>query len=738
MKGHRKVYDAFDAVRGKPIYTADIVPEDALRVKALRSEYPHALIRHIDVSQALTVPGVVAVITGRDVPGQNITGAVVLDRPFLAVEKVRNLADPIALVVAEDEESADRGMEKIIVDYEPLEPIYDPLRALDPSAPKIHEQGNLLKHYKVRKGDVAKGFIESDVVVEEEFRTQMQEPAPIEPEAAYAVPEKDGSLTIYGSIQNPFYVLGGVARILGLPKEKINLVAMAIGGTFGGKSDEAPWDVCAMAGLAALKTGRPAACIYGRDESMIAHSHRHPAVMRYRVGATSEGILKVLDADLYFDTGAYASVGPLVLLRAITHSTGPYVIENVRVDGYLVYTNNLTAGSMRGFGCPQTHFAVESMMDILSHKLGIDPVELRMKNIWRKGVVTGTDTILYDNPTYDVLVEKVISKIGWDKRHERGQEEGYGIAFVFHGNSLGPEGEDKSSAVVKITTDGYVHIATSLTEYGTGSSKGLAKIASKSLGVPENRVVVNMVETQKAPDSGGTFASRSTLMGGNAVLLACTRLRKKIEQLAMEYGASLEKLDPIDFVANVLKEDVMEYAEFKLPECDYNPETGKGTPYLQYTYGVVGVRIKVDRELGIVRLKQLVAAFDVGKVVNKGYLLAQLEGGLTQGVAYGLLEELIIGKKHKILNPNLADYLVPTSADMPRVEVEVVENPSELTPLGTRTAGEPGINGPAPAIANAVFDAVKVRITSLPITPDKIVAALYQKEAIAVETPKPI
>ncbi|MCS7110331.1 MAG: xanthine dehydrogenase family protein molybdopterin-binding subunit [Candidatus Caldarchaeum sp.] len=734
MKTLKKVYDAFDAVRGKPIYTADVVDEDALRVKALRAEHPHALIKSVDVSSALNSPGVVTIITGRDVPGVNMTGAVVPDRPFLAVDKVRNLADPIALVVAENEEAADRAIEKIVVDYQVLEPVYDPVKALEPSAPKIHESGNLLRHYRLRKGDVVRGFEDSDVIVEEEFRTQMQEPAPLEPEAAYAVPQKDGSLTIYGSIQNPFYVLQGVAKILGLPKEKINLVAMAIGGTFGGKSDEAPWDVCAMAGLAALKTGRPAACMYGRDESMIAHSHRHPAVMRYRIGATSDGLLKSLDADLYLDTGAYASVGPLVMMRAITHASGPYVFENVRVDSYLVYTNNLTAGSMRGFGCPQTHFAFESIMDILAHKLGMDPIELRMKNVWRRGVVTASDVVLYDNPVYDVLVEKVKKKVGWDTRRSKRSGEGVGIAFVFHGNSLGPEGEDKSSAVVKITADGFVHVATSLTEYGTGSSRGLAKIAAKALGVDERRVVVNMVETQKVPDSGGTFASRSTLMGGNAVLLAASRLRKKLEELAREYGVDAEEHDVVDFVSRILKRDVVEQAEFKLPDCDYNHETGKGTPYLQYTYGVVGVRVSVDRELGIVRLKQLAAAFDVGRVVNRGYLLAQLEGGLTQGVAYGLLEELVIGKKHKVLNPNLADYLVPTAADMPPVDIEIVENPSELTPLGTRTAGEPGINGPAPAIANAVFDAVGVRITSLPISPEKIVAALQKKESIVVKT----
>jgi CO/xanthine dehydrogenase Mo-binding subunit len=709
-------YDPVAALRGLPIYTADIIPEDALRVKAVRSEHPHAVIKSVDVSDALRVPGVVAVFTARDVPGQNITGAVILDRPFLAFEKVRSLADPVALVVATSEEAADKGVERVRVEYEVLEPVYDPVEALEEDAPRVHGSGNLLKHYKVRKGDVVTGFEESDEIVEEEFRTQMQEPAPIEPEAAYAVPEADGSLTIYGSIQNPYYVLRGVARILGLEEKKINLVALSMGGTFGGKSDEAPWDVCAMAGLAALKVGKPAACIYSRDESIIAHSHRHPAVMKYRLGASRDGRLKALEADLYFDTGAYASVGPLVMLRGITHSTGPYVIENVRVDAYLVYTNNLTAGSMRGFGAPQVHFAVESLMDIMAERLGLDPIEFRLKNVWRKGCVTGTDVTLNDNPVYDVLARKASELLGWRDRGGKRPGEGYGIAFVFHGNSLGPEGEDTATAGVAAAPGGYFKVYTSMSEYGTGAVFSLARIAAEALGVPVERVSVEVVETRKAPDSGGHFASRATLMAGNAVRLAALKLK---DTLLKKFGT----VDPRELEKG-LDEEVVEYAEFKLPLCDYNPETGKGTPYLQYTYGVVGCRVQVDAELGTVKVNKLVGVFDCGKIINRNYLLAQLEGAITQGVAYGLLEEIIIGKKHKVLNANLADYLVPTAADLPPVVIELVENPSDLTPLGTRTAGEPAINGPAPALANAVYDAVRARVKSLPINAEKIVKAL--------------
>ncbi|MEM4416836.1 MAG: xanthine dehydrogenase family protein molybdopterin-binding subunit [Nitrososphaerota archaeon] len=716
-----------DTVFGKPIYTADQMPGDAVYVKAVRSRHPHALVKRIDFSEALKVGGVLHVLTAKDVPGVNLSAGIVFDRPFLAYDRVRCMADAVALVVAEDPLAADEGVERVEVEYEPLPAVMDLVEALKADAPKIHEGGNICKHYRVRKGDIGKGFKESDVILERTYRTQFQEPAPIETEAAYAKPRPDGGLDIVGSIQNPFYVRNGVARILGLPAERVNVVAAALGGTFGGKSDEAPWDVSAMAGLAALYTGRPAVCIYGRDESIVAHSRRHASMIRYRLGATRDGLFKAAEIGVYFDTGAYASVGPLVLLRAIVHATGPYEIENVKADAYLVYTNNLVAGSFRGFGNPQVHFAAESHVDLMARELGMDPVELRLKNCLRKGSVTATGERLEDEVSLEHALRIVADKIGWgEKKHEVSSEirRGYGVALVYHGNSLGPEGEDSAEAEVAVTPDGLVKVRISLTEYGTGASYGIAKIAAETLGVPENRVVVEKPATDTVPDTGGTFASRSTLMGGNAVRMAAKRLRERLEKMASEAGWPLEQRTIIDFVAET-GEEISERAVFKLPICDYDPEKGYGVAYLQYTYGAVGVTVLVDMLTGIVRLEKLVGAFDVGRAINRGFVISQIEGALTQGAAYGLTEELITGKTGRLLNPNFADYLVPTAADMPPVEVVVLENPSPLTPLGTRTIGEPPICGPAPAIANAVHDATGVRIFSLPVTAEKLVKALY-------------
>ena len=714
-----------DAVFGKPIYTADQIPADAAYVKAVRSQYPHALIRKVDISEAVKVRGVLKVLTAADIPGVNISSTLIPDRPFLASDRVRSIADPIALVVADDPLAADEGVDEVVVEYEPLKAVMDVMEAIKPDAPIIHDGGNICRRYKVRKGDVGRGFAESDVILERSYRTQFQEPAPIETEAAYAIPRAGGGVEIVGSIQNPFYVRNGVAKILGLPPEKVNIVAAALGGTFGGKSDEAPWDVSAMAGLAALATGRPAVCIYGRDESVIAHSRRHAAHIRYRLGASRDGRFKAAEIEVYLDTGAYASVGPLVLMRAIVHATGPYDIENVKTDAYLVYTNNPMAGSFRGFGNPQVHFAAESHVDLMARELGMDPVELRMRNMLRKGSKTATGELLEEEVSLEHALRIVMEKIGWAARvYDTSQENrrGYGVALVYHGNSLGPEGEDVAEAEVKTTPTGHVIVKTGLTEYGTGSSYGLARIAAETLSIPEDRVVVERAETHSVPDSGGTFASRVTLMGGNAVRLAAEKLRRKLEDMARESGREHRSLP--DFISEV-GEEISERAVFKLPICDYDPEKGYGRAYLQYTYGAVGVVVQVDLQTGVVRLEKIVGVFDVGRAINRQFIISQIEGALTQGAAYGLTEEVITGKTGRILNPNFADYLVPTAADMPPVDVEILEYPSNLTPLGTRTIGEPPICGPAPAIANAIHDAVGVRIYSLPITAEKIVKALH-------------
>jgi len=721
------VHSLLDIVLGRPIYTADQIPEDSLWVRTVRSRYPHALVTRIDIARALRQTGVVAVLTAKDIPGQNISSTIIPDRPFLASREVRCLQDPLALVVGTDEAAAARGAEEVEVDYETLPAVTNVLEAIEPGAPKLSEEGNVLRHYKVRKGDVQKGFSESDAVIEQSYSTPSQDPAPMETECAFAVPQADGRIVITGSIQNPFYVREGVSRILGLPSDRIDLVVPAIGGTFGGKSDEAPCDVCSMAALAALKTGKTAACVYRRDESILAHSRRHASRVKWKLGATKDGLLKAAEVTFYLDAGAYASSGPLVLSRALVHATGPYQFPNVKVDGYLVYTNNLTAGSFRGFGNPQVHFAAESQIDILAEKLGIDPIDLRLKNVLRLGSTTATGQVLDEPVSLDECLLKVADRIKLNPTQHSLQgpvKRGRGFALVYHGNSLGPEGEDRARATVAAQTDGTFAVRVGLTEYGTWSSAGLARIAAKFLGVSPERVTTERIETDRVPDSGGTFASRATLMGGNAVRLAATKLRQRIQSMAADRGLPAgSEAELIDFVMKELDGEVSETSEFILPALDFDPGKGYGTPYLQYTYGAVGIELDVNVETGAVHLDRVVAAFDVGNVINRNSVISQIEGGVTQGIGFGLNEELI-ARENRVLTTTLADLLVPTSAEVPPIEVVVVENPCTATPLGTRSIGEPPIVGVAPAIANAVYNAVGVRVCSSPITAEKILQSL--------------
>jgi CO/xanthine dehydrogenase Mo-binding subunit len=726
VSNHR-AHSLVDTVLGRPIYTADQIPDDALWVRVVRSKYPHARVTRIDTSKALRTPGVVAVLTAKDIPGHNLSYALLPDRPLLATRKVRCLGDAVALVVGTDEAAAGHGIEEVVVDYEPLPAVMDVQEALKPGAPKLFSRGNLLRYYRVRKGDVKKGFAESDAILEDTYSTPVQDAMPVETECAFAIPRDDGHIAVTGTIQNPFHAREVVCDVLWLPAEKVDIIVPAIGGTFGVKSDEGALDVSAMAALAAMKTGKTAACAYKRDESTLSHSHRHSSVVKCKFGATKDGALKAAEVVIYFDTGAYASSGPLVLARGLVHATGPYQIPNVKVDGYLVYTNNLPAGAFRGFGNPQVLFAAESHIDALAKKLGISPLDLRFRNFLRKGSSTATGQVLDDSVSLSECLQKIADRMasGKESLPTNGPiKRGRGFAAVYHGNSLGIEGLDKTSAIVTARPDGTFGVSAGFTEYGQWCFSTLAGIAAKHLGVSNDRVTMERVDTDHVPDSGGPFASRTTLMGGNAVRLAAIKLRQRIQTMAAEYGVVIESEDDlVEFMKTSMKEAISEQAEFALPPCDFDLKKGHGTPYLQYTYGAVGVEVDVSTETGAVSLRRVVTAFDVGASMNLGAVVSQIEGAATQGIGFGMTEEFALGR-NRLLTADFANYLVPSSVDVPSIEVVVVENPSSATPLGTRSIGEPPLEGPGPAIANAVYDAVGVRVRSLPITAQKVLHAL--------------
>ncbi len=739
--------DSLDKVLGKPIYTMDIVPENALYLKVVRSSVAHALLKRVDLSEARKYPGVVAVVTAQDIPGINESTALLPDKPLFATDRVRFAGEPIAAIAAYDASIAEEAVDLVKIEYEPLPSVFSPLDAMKPEAPKIHEKGNVAKYLKVRKGNVEEGFKQADMIVEGTYKTPFQEPVPLEPEAGFVIPEPDGSVTCVGSIQSPYHVQTGIAKILSLRPEQVRVIQAATGGAFGPKSDEIPVDVLGMAALVAVRTGKPAALAYTREESMIGHTKRHPFVISVKVGVKKNGKLTAWETKMVADTGAYASLGPLVVIRACFHATGPYVIPNVKTDAYCVYTNNTMAGSFRGFGGPQSHFAAESHMDEIAKKLGMDPLELRLMNMLRPGTLTATSQMVDEGCGLEECVKKAIAESDWYNKRRKFQsmtgtkKRGLGIAIMYHGNSLGPEGNDFATVHMQIDSECKIRVRTALTEYGTGAPSGLLQIAAETMHLPLDYFTLDSSDTEYCGDSGPTVASRTITIGGRATQMVAGKLGQRLREIAASmlecsanevessegifHSKSAHSVSFREVVAHAYSRGISlkESSTFTAPKCDYDPETTQGTVYLQYTYAAVTAEVEVDTETGRVQVLKMVAAYDVGKAINPISVEGQIEGGTIQGLGYALMEEMI-HKNGVVVNPNLGDYYVPTSLDVPEIKTIIVEYPGRLGPYGAKAIGEPPIVLPAPAIVNAIDNAIGVRINEIPATPDRVMAGL--------------
>jgi CO/xanthine dehydrogenase Mo-binding subunit len=740
--------DSLDKVLGKPIYTTDTVPENALYLKVVRSTVANARIKKIDLSKARDYPGVVIVVSADDIPGINESTALLPDKPLFAADRVRFAGEPIAAVASYDPTIAEEAVDLVEVEYEPLPAVFTLIEAMQPGAPLVHENGNVCKNMKVRKGNTEAGFKEADLIVEGTYKTPFQEPVPLEPEAGFVIPEPDGSVTCVGSIQSPYHVQTGIAKILSLKPEQVRVIQAATGGAFGPKSDEIPVDVLGMAALVAVKTRKPAALSYTREESMIGHTKRHPFVISLKTGVKKDGTLTAWEANLVSDTGAYASLGPLVLIRACLHATGPYIIPNVKTDAYCVYTNNTIAGSFRGFGGPQVHFAAESQMDEIAKKLGMDPVDIRMKNMLRSGALTATSQLVDEGCGLEECIKRAVKESDWYKKREQfhadngTKRRGLGIAIMYHGNSLGPEGNDFATVHMQIDRDGKIRLRTALTEYGTGAPSALLQIAADTMHVPFDHFILEPPDTDFCNDSGPTVASRTITIGGRATQMVAGKLGQTLKQVA----ADMLQLPLSDIESNdgtyqdksrehsVTFRDVVTHAysrgialkesgTFTAPRCEYDPETSQGSFYLQYTYGAVTAEVEVDTETGRVRVLKMVAAYDVGKAINPLSLEGQIEGGTVQGLGYALMEEMI-HKDGIVVNANLGDYYVPTSLDIPEIKTIIVEYPGALGPFGAKAVGEPPIVLPAAAIVNAIDNAIDVRINEIPATPERVLSGL--------------
>jgi xanthine dehydrogenase molybdenum-binding subunit len=793
--------DAIAKVTGEALYTDDYLFDGMLHGATLRSDYPHARILAIDASAALALPGVHAVLTHADVPGDPRHGLVEYDWPVFAggAYPARYVGDPLALVVADTNEIAHEALKHLRVEYEVLPAVTDPVTARQPDAPVLHPDrptGNLLKHIKVRHGDVEEGFAQADVIVERTYRTPMTEHAFLEPECSLAVPPgwedpKYGihdKLTVYVGSQIPYADRHQVARCLGLPEEQVRVKGAVMGGGFGGKEDIAGQ---AHSALAALVTGRPVKVLYTREESLRFHPKRHATLIRIKTGARRDGVITAVEAELYGDSGAYASLGEKVMTRATTHATGPYVVGAAKIDCYAMYTNNAPCGAFRGFGVTQSAFAVESNMDILAAQLGIDPVELRRINGMTVGTTTATGQLLRHSVGLMECLAQVEAEIRrqqeaddlvreslWEPYRAGAKVYAWGIAAGYKNTGLGGGAPDKAEAEVEVYVNGTASIRTSSAEMGQNLVGVLAACTAEELGLPFRNVHVLVMDTDLAPDGGPTTASRQTFVSGNAARLAARSMRERIQGVlaekfdvppeVIEFHEGLAYVDEgrlanvqgtngaanghtpsqdgqtngktngaphagtrtISF-ADAVKLLIDEGRSPKLRYEYWAPKTQPlgtgGDMHVAFSYAVHAALVAVDVETGEIAVERVVSAHDVGRAINPLSLSGQIEGGIVMGLGNALTEHYV-EENGVPWTRHLGQYKMPGIKHAPAMTNFVVEHAVPDGPYGAKGVGEISSIPISPAITNAIFNAVGVRCLALPVDQDALLLAMKRGE----------
>jgi CO/xanthine dehydrogenase Mo-binding subunit/aerobic-type carbon monoxide dehydrogenase small subunit (CoxS/CutS family) len=736
--------DAVARVTGAARFADDYAFPGMLVGATLRAAHPHARILSIDTRRAAALPGVHAVLTHADVPGCNRHGLVNFDWPVLCDDKVRYLGDAVAIVAADSAAVAAEALQRIEVEYEPLPVVASAEDARRPDAAIVHEErkaGNLLEHIKLRHGDVEEGFARAEVIVEREYRTPAYDHMFLEPECSIGVPAgydaDHPKLTVYAGSQIPYADRDQIAAALDLPPEDVRVRGTPVGGGFGGKEDIMGQ---IHAALLAQATGRPVKILYDRAESMLAHPKRHATVIRIRTGARRDGRLLAVEAELTGDAGAYASLSTHVLTRATTHATGPYEVPHARIDCHAMYTNNPPAGAFRGFGVTQSAFAVESNMDILAHELGMDPFALRRKNAVRIGSTTATGQELRESVgLLDCLdwVERRVQELSGAPIPElpfSNARIGWGLACAYKNTGLGGGAQDEAGAEVEVYPDGTAEVRASSADLGQGLATVLAQIAAEVLGLPIGQVHVLLSDTDLTPDGGPTTASRQTFVTGNAARLAAEGLRQRLADVAAERwdllagtirfeGGELRAGRHAAPLAEAVGWLLKQGREPRLAQRYAAPATlplGQGGDmHFAFGFGVQAAQVAVDVDSGQVRVLRVVAAADGGRALNPQAFLGQIEGGIVMGIGTALTEEYQL-EEGVPQTRRWADYRTPLIGDAPQMDVHLAEHPISTGPYGAKGIGELPSIPTAPAICNAIYQAVGVRVQALPVRAEEI------------------
>jgi 4-hydroxybenzoyl-CoA reductase subunit alpha len=754
---NRKV-DGYGKVTGATVYTDDMMLPGMLHGKILRSPHPHARILSIDTQAAEALPGVHAVVTGRDMPVTYCVIPWTRDEYPLCVDRVRYIGDGVAAVAAVDEETANRALQLIRVEYDVLEPVLHPERALEEDAPQIHEpgkpgrNGNITKYVHLEFGAVDEALASSDVVIEGEYFFQGSSHTPIEPHCAIGWYDPSGRLTVWSATQVPHYLHRELARVLDLDVARIRVVQPAVGGAFGGKSE--PFDLEFCVAALSRKCGRPVKILYTREEVFYAHRGRHPVTMHYRTGATADGRIRAVDGKLLLDGGAYASFGLVTAYYAGQLLTAPYAFETYRFDSTRVYTNKPACGPKRGHGSVQPRFAFEVQLDKLAERLGIDPIEIRRRNFLGENTRTINELRVTSNGFMQCL-DAVERASGWQSKHRRlpyGRGVGVAGSCYISGTNypIYPNDMPQAAVQVQVERSGRVAVFTGASEIGQGSNSMVAYIVAEELGVPLSYVRVHAADTDMTPVDLGAYSSRETFMVGNACLMAATDLRRRIcgavadawdvtrSQVGLAGGWAFDVVDtgrhiPISEAFNIAEAKlgtlaaVGHYNTPKDVHGTYRGGTIGASPAYSFTAHVAEVR--VDVETGFVAVEKLWIAHDCGRALNPVLVEGQMEGSAYMGFAEALMEEQVFkGDDHGRAGlhnaPSLLDYRIPTSLDTPELESLIIESVDPEGPYGAKEAGEGPLHPSIPAIANAIYDAVGVRMDALPFSPPNVWRAM--------------
>jgi CO/xanthine dehydrogenase Mo-binding subunit len=634
------------------------------------------------------------VVDHRDVPGRNFVALIQDDQPFLVEREVRHAEEAVLLLAHEDREALRAA--PVRVEYREDTPVLDPELA-----------EHAFKEIVIEKGDVARGLAEADVVVEGEYRTGRQEHVYVEPQGVIAVPG-EGGMTVYGSLQCPYYVHRAVAGLLGCPPDRVRIVQTETGGAFGGKEDY-PSIIAGHAALLALKSGRPVKLVYDRLEDMAATTKRHPSVVRHRAGVTRDGRITAMEIDVLLDGGAYCTLSPVVLSRGCLHATGPYRCDNVRVHGRVVRTNTPPSGAFRGFGAPQTVFAAEVQMDRVAEAAGLDPVRLRERNALRPGDTMATGQVLGDDASALAVLREAVKRSDYHRKRRAwlGSNRGIGLSLFHHGAGFTGSGEVvlASKASLELTPRG-ARVLVGSTEMGQGARTTLAQIVAEGLGLPFDRIEVAEPDTSRVPDSGPTVASRTCMVVGGLLKACAEEMKERLGGLGP--AAYLKRHGPL----------VVTKQYEPPPGIAWDDATYRGDAYATYGWGCDVAEVELDPVTYEVRPTRVTAVVEIGRAVNPLMAAGQVEGGTAQGLGYALLEEVVM-REGRMANAQLTNYMVPTTLDTPPIDVTILENPYRHGPFGAKGLGELPMSGPGPAVANAVRH-LGLDVRSLPITPEKV------------------